>query len=465
MTEIQTKMPYLPLKKQMMYGLSYKIALLFFTIFVSVQGYAQADKKAEARSFLMQHAAKWGLNAEQAQQVRVSDAYTSKGITHYYFQQTYQDLPVYNALMNVVVLPKGESKMTANRFVKNLPKESSAGIPTFSPQNAIEKAANHLNLRYLKKANLKAIDKDALAKGAFMSKYLFDKGDISTEDITVELLWVSDAENQVHLAWNILIYETTLANIWQVRVDAISGEVIEKNNYVAHCDWGNHTDEATHLALHHEVDKVDGEFSTLATGDYNVFDMPLEAPSFGSRTIVNAPWTRAGAANPIAALQWHNDGTTTYNITRGNNVWAKEDIANDNETTIGASPTSPTFDYNFPFQWRSDCAAQQSRCSDYELVFFGTIPYMMFCINMDLMRFRAISKMTIKEEAAQVQTMYMQMLLMEAAQIMPILEHLPMVKTLVCRCLSGIMAQVLSLLRLLQQAILPPQVLVHRRLT
>lgn len=349
MTEIQTKMPYLPLKKQMMYGLSYKIALLFFTIFVSVQGYAQADKKAEARSFLMQHAAKWGLSAEQAQQVRVSDAYTSKGITHYYFQQTYQDLPVYNALMNVVVLPKGESKMTANRFVKNLPKESSAGIPTFSPENAISAAAKHLNLRYLKKTNLKAIDKDALAKGAFMSKYLFEKGDISTEDITVELLWVNDAENQVHLAWNILIYETSLSNIWQVRVDAISGEVIEKNNYVAHCDWGNHSDETTHLALHHEVDKVEGEFSTLATGDYNVFDMPLEAPSFGSRTIVNAPWTRAGAANPIAALQWHNDGTNTYNITRGNNVWAKEDIANDNETTIGASPTSPTFDYNFPY--------------------------------------------------------------------------------------------------------------------
>lgn len=330
-------------------GLSYSLALLCFTLLFSAKIYAQENRKTTAKTFLIQNAAKFGLSAEQAAEMQVSDAYESKGLKHYYFQQSYQGLPVYNALMNVVVLPNGESKMTGNRFVKSLPNAKSADIPSLSPEQAIEKVATHLNLRYLKKASLIEIDKTAIPKGAFLSKYFFDKGDISTENIAVELMWVNDTENQVHLAWNVLVYETSLKDIWNVRVDAISGQVIEKNSYVAHCDFSEQSSVISEELGSCEVDKSENILSNLSTGDYNIFDMPIEAPSFGSRTIVNNPWTRAGAGNNAASLQWHNDGATTYTITRGNNVWAKEDIANDNETTIGASASSVTSDFNFSY--------------------------------------------------------------------------------------------------------------------
>lgn len=158
--------------------MSYSLALLCFTLLFSAKIYAQENRKTTAKTFLIQNAAKFGLSAEAAA-MQVSDAYESKGLKHYYFQQSYQGLPVYNALMNVVVLPNGESKMTGNRFVKSLPDAKSADIPSLSPEQAIEKVATHLNLRYLKKASLIEIDKTAIPKGAFLSKYFFDKGDIS----------------------------------------------------------------------------------------------------------------------------------------------------------------------------------------------------------------------------------------------------------------------------------------------
>ncbi len=57
----------------------------------------------------------------------------------------------------------------------------------------------------------------------------------------------------------------------------------------------------------------------------------------------------AGAGNNATSLGWHNDGTTEYNSTRGNNVWSKEDRAGDNETTIGVSTTSSTAAPSYTF--------------------------------------------------------------------------------------------------------------------
>jgi hypothetical protein len=54
-----------------------------------------------------------------------------------------------------------------------------------------------------------------------------------------------------------------------------------------------------------------------SNASYNVFPLPVEAPSFGSCSVVSNPWDLT--ASPEG---WHLTGTASYTNTRGNNVYA-----------------------------------------------------------------------------------------------------------------------------------------------
>ena len=48
----------------------------------------------------------------------------------------------------------------------------------------------------------------------------------------------------------------------------------------------------------------------VVANNYDVFDIPLERPNHGSRTLVNSPYTRFVplGTGPGATNGWHNDG-------------------------------------------------------------------------------------------------------------------------------------------------------------
>jgi len=76
---------------------------------------------------------------------------------------------------------------------------------------------------------------------------------------------------------------------------------------------------------------------------YNIFALPLEAPSFGSRSVVSNPWDIV--ASPEG---WHSDGTNNYTNTRGNNVYAYSD--QDNTNSPGYSPSGgSSLNFDFPY--------------------------------------------------------------------------------------------------------------------
>jgi PKD repeat protein len=77
--------------------------------------------------------------------------------------------------------------------------------------------------------------------------------------------------------------------------------------------------------------------------EYQVFPFPIEAPSFGSRSILFNP-----SDNTASPHGWHDTNGATgaeYTITRGNNVHAYEDANNDNNP--GYSPNSATLQFNY----------------------------------------------------------------------------------------------------------------------
>src|SRR5262249_38211520 len=81
---------------------------------------------------------------------------------------------------------------------------------------------------------------------------------------------------------------------------------------------------------------------TVTNASYKVVPFPLESPIHGAIAIENEPWLKAGLTNNAITNGWHFDGTTNYNIKRGNNVWAYLDINNNNTASITNYPDTST---------------------------------------------------------------------------------------------------------------------------
>jgi len=80
-------------------------------------------------------------------------------------------------------------------------------------------------------------------------------------------------------------------------------------------------------------------------GSYNVYPLGIESPNHGNRTIVNDPAVANGSP-----FGWHDTNGASgaeFTITRGNNVWAQDDINGNNGT--GSSPNGgSSLNFNFP---------------------------------------------------------------------------------------------------------------------
>lgn len=194
---------------------------------------------------------------------------------------------------------------------------------------------------------------DLLQSEEGKNKYLFSKGDVSVEDIPVELVYVrTELESKpLRLAWDLSIYERTQKHWWSIKIDATNGSVLDMNDWVLECTFeGN--DKKSHV----HVVQCNSNLNTKAnlpppTGSYNVFALPLESPNHGNRSLVSG--TENLTASPFG---WHDDDGSAgaeYTITRGNNVFAYED--QDDNNAPGYSPDGGALlDFDFPLDLNND---------------------------------------------------------------------------------------------------------------
>ncbi|WP_114822100.1 T9SS-dependent M36 family metallopeptidase [Chryseobacterium sp. KLBC 52] len=162
--------------------------------------------------------------------------------------------------------------------------------------------------------------------------------------------------NKVYrLAKELFVSDRNSSDIWHVIADADTGEILTKDNMTISCSYedtgydnnDSKEPEMSSLAYAKPDERktkinIPGKL-TPANASYNVFPLPVEAPTFGSRSIISNPWDLT--ASPEG---WHSDGTNSYTITRGNNVYAYSD--QDNTNTPGYSPdggSSRIFDFPF----------------------------------------------------------------------------------------------------------------------
>ncbi|MDX1421352.1 MAG: M36 family metallopeptidase, partial [Rubricoccaceae bacterium] len=161
---------------------------------------------------------------------------------------------------------------------------------------------------------------------------------------TARLVYVVTEAGPVRLAWEVLVDTRDGRHLWQARVDAERGGVLDLADLVVHDTWGSPAPApAADLAP-----LASPPSSALLGGRrqgslYNVFAMPAESPNHGpQRPAVNP-------SDPAASpLGWHHDGFSAFTTTRGNNVHAYEDRDANNDP--GFSPDGGAdLVFDFPF--------------------------------------------------------------------------------------------------------------------
>ena len=273
----------------------------------------------------------------------ITNQYYSKStkITHIYIRQTHKGIELANGLANFNLRDNKVFSM-GNNLAANIATNVNTIYPKVNPKQAIEAAAKQLNIKL--QETLKIIE--PVSKHHF----IYNKAGISLEDIPVKLVYHVTKTNEIRLAWDISINTIDAQNWWSVKVDAVTGKIIYKNDWVTNCSF-----ESCEHPTHQKIAQAQPEAKSMipfkymappppSTDQYNVYAIPVESPAHGSRSLV------VGPADAVASpFGWHDVNGISgveYTTTRGNNVHAYDDIGDNNAP--GTSPNGgASLDFNF----------------------------------------------------------------------------------------------------------------------
>jgi extracellular elastinolytic metalloproteinase len=233
-----------------------------------------------------------GLEAADLDGYEVTDSVFSRvsGATHIYLRQVHQGISVYNAQLQVNVNRDGRIISVNNAFVPGLGQAVAPVAPVVGAPRAVQSLVTHLGLGVAGAPRV-----IGTAKGVGSDTRLAFP-ELARSEIAARLMWLPMRRGDVRLVWNFQVEMLAGDHWYDVTVDARSGALLTRRDYIAEAD-------------------------------YRVFPSPLETaahapipPPADGRTVETDP--DDASASPLA---WHNNGTTAFTITRGNNVHAWED--------------------------------------------------------------------------------------------------------------------------------------------
>ncbi len=310
------------------------INLLFFTTtYISAQ-----SLELIVQQQLNETAATYNLSAQDVSEWTITDQHLSNnsGVQHIYIRQQYQGLEIVGANAALHLLEKKTALSFHNSFVPNAAlniAQANVNITLLSATKAVEAVAGQLGYRISQPLEIiKVLDEAG-------NELILNSGGISLENIPAKLVYQMDEDRNLKLAWDISILELNHLNWWSIRADAATGQILDINNWTLNCHFGEaeecqEKDAAINLNHTHKLSPAIHQNTTSMTGTYNVYAVPVESPSHGSRTLVSDP-----ADETASPYGWHDDNGIAgaeYTITRGNNVHAQEDTDGNNGT--GYSP-------------------------------------------------------------------------------------------------------------------------------
>lgn len=312
---------------------------LFLTLLTS-SSFGQKETIALIKSHLAERSDDLGLTTSDFENLTITDEHVSRtsGVRHVYVAQTVNDVLVKNGVANFAFSEENEIVHSGIRLISQLnDKLNGATVASISATEAIE---------YARTATDMEGEFGAFIKETENGHSVFGKGTLTSEDIHVyRVFWA--VKDEVRLAWVVSLSQPDGKHWWQSFIDASTGEEIDRIDWVVSCRFPDHGSEAHRCATsnsHHQIKRMMPPPG--GPGTYRVFDMPVESPNHGNRTLV------ATSGDPNASpFGWHdNNGLAgeEFTITRGNNVYAYDDI--DDNNSPGFSPDGgASLEFDFPY--------------------------------------------------------------------------------------------------------------------
>lgn len=287
--------------------------------------------------YLKNHASQWNLLPTDVNNIEIvsESGSLADGVKYVYIRQIKNQIPVVNGLASIAV-KNNQVVHVSSRLVSLNTGEIIA--PTRSASDAVNDALSALELS---RSTLTVISENSADHAV-----LFDKGTLSNENIPARLFLMSH-EGKLVYVWDLSIYPVGGTNWWSMRISATSGEVLFKNNWILSCSFEN-CEAENHL---HETSAIPAPLAPApppppGLDRYNVLKLPIESPNHGNRSVVVNP--SDGTYSPYG---WHDTNGSLgdeFTITRGNNVYATEDI--DDNNAPGYSPDGGSaLNFDFPY--------------------------------------------------------------------------------------------------------------------
>jgi len=243
----------------------------------------------------------------------------TSGIHHVYYRQLVNGIPVYGTESGVHLKANGQVLSANNRFINKTVDKVNTAEPSLTAIQAVQAAADQLN--YTVTESISVLE----AIGGVSRQAVLSDGGMSLSSIPVRLMYRLNSDNKLVLVWDLSIQELSHQDWWNVRINAVTGDIVDKNNYMATCSMKHNHSEMDHAVMVGPLNKSEAVVIEPAmneeialVGSYNVYAMPVESPIHGARTLEVDP--NDAIASPFG---WHDtDGIAgaESTLTRGNNV-------------------------------------------------------------------------------------------------------------------------------------------------
>src|SRR5690554_3597955 len=198
-----------------------------FVVFFVVSASFGQDYGATIKSYFQQNQKQFELEAQDFSDVSISSDSYSKSLQaqNVYAEQNYRGIKVFNSVSSFVI--KDNRVLSANSsFVPNVSTKTNGSTPSISAITAISKAASKLGIS--SPSNLRLLE---TLDG---QSYVFSDGNISLENIPVQLVYqpMNEGKN-LKLAWDLSIYLLDASHYYSVRIDAMSGDILDIHDWVS----------------------------------------------------------------------------------------------------------------------------------------------------------------------------------------------------------------------------------------
>ena len=309
------------------------LCLLFFLLLTTNPLVAQDANLTLAKDQLIALGAEMNYTKADIASPVISDYYTSKGITHIYYQQSVDQISIFGTSA-AVHIKNNEVFLSNINFLKGIQKKAIKKQIQVPAVEALIRLAQNQNYP-LSQTELAILSADEVAPE---KPTTIKATGISNRVIPLKLVFIEDVNRDLQLVWSIFIDEKEGANYKNFLINATTGAIEKEINLTITCKFDhNHTHPHNEAipSVNNRLEQLSHapqEANIQVANSYNVFPIPIESPNFGNRSIEVSPWQANSIASPNG---WHQVDTTNYTTTKGNNVDAYEDSNSTNQPTNG----------------------------------------------------------------------------------------------------------------------------------